>query len=100
MNTMIPMPVQTTVKAKPRRKRKSATGLPYASAASGNRAREEATKWLRRLGCEQIGFMDDFQAQELLLAFTHRGRHVQLRASAKGWAQKWLKENPQGYRSR
>jgi hypothetical protein len=101
MNTMIPYAsaTATTVKAKPRRKRKSTTGLPYASATSGTKARDEATKWLRRLGCEQIGFMDDFQTQELLLAFTHRGRHVQLRASAKGWAQNWLKENPQSYRS-
>jgi hypothetical protein len=90
----------TGVKARPRRKKKPTTGLPYASATSGTKAREEATKWLRRLGCEQIGFMDDFEKQELFLAFTHRGRQVQLRASAKGWAQAWLKDNPQSYRSR
>jgi hypothetical protein len=73
---------------------------PYASATSGTKAREETIKVLRRLGCESIGFMDDFEKQELLLAFTHRGRNVQLRASAKGWAQAYLKENPWGYRHR
>jgi hypothetical protein len=29
-----------------------------------------------------------------MLAFTHRGRPIQLTASAKGWAQMYLKENP------
>ena len=38
--------------------------------------------------------MDDFDKDEVLLAFTHRGRSIQLRASAKGWAQMFLKENP------
>ena len=68
--------------------------VPYATASSGQRAREDITKTLRRFGCESIGFMDDFAQHEVLLAFTHRGRQVQLRASAKGWAQIWLKENP------
>jgi hypothetical protein len=69
-------------------------GIPYASASAGQRARDEITKVLRRFGCEAIGFMDDFEAHEVLLAFTHRGRQVQLRASAKGWAQLYLKERP------
>jgi hypothetical protein len=51
------------------------------------------SKILRRFGCESIGFMDDYEKHEVLLAFTHRGRNVQLRASAKGWAQIYLKEN-------
>jgi hypothetical protein len=67
---------------------------PYASATTGTKAREEITKILRRFGCESIGFMDDFNEHEVLLAFTHRGRQVQLRASAKGWAQMFLKEKP------
>jgi hypothetical protein len=37
------------------------------------------------LGCESIGFMDDYEKHEVLLAFTHRGRNIQLRVSAKGW---------------
>lgn len=68
--------------------------VPYADATSGAKARDEITKVLRRFGCEFIGFMDDFEAHELLLAFRHRGRSVQLRANAKGWAALWLKEHP------
>lgn len=68
--------------------------VPYAEASSGAKARDEITKLLRRFGCESVGFMDDFDHHEVLLAFTHRGRQVHLRASAKGWAAMWLKENP------
>ena len=68
--------------------------IPYASATTGQKAREEVTKILRRLGCESIGFMDDFQNHEVLLAFHHRDRRVQLRASARGWAALYLKAEP------
>jgi len=74
--------------------------VPYASASAGQRARDEISKILQRFGCESIGFMDDFEKHEVLLAFTHRGRNHQMRASAKGWAQLWLKENPYSYRCR
>lgn len=67
---------------------------PYASATSGAKARDEITKILQRFGCESVGFMDDFAKHEVLLAFTHRRRQIQLRASASGWAQMFLKENP------
>lgn len=73
---------------------------PYASATSGASARDEITKILRRFGCESVGFMDDFDKHEVLLAFTHRGRPVQLRASAKGWAATFLRENPWNHRRR
>jgi hypothetical protein len=73
---------------------------PYADASSGASARDEITKVLRRFGCESVGFMDDFEQHEVLLAFRHRGRQVQLRASAKGWAQLYLKENPYSSRRR
>jgi hypothetical protein len=53
---------------------------------------------LRRFGCESVGFMDDFENYELILAFQHRGRPMQLKASAKGWAQLYLKEKPWSYR--
>jgi hypothetical protein len=69
-------------------------GIPYAAASTGVKARDEIIKILRRFGCESVGFMDDFDKHDVLLAFTHRGRRVQLRASAKGWAQMWLIENP------
>jgi len=48
--------------------------IPYASATSDGRARDEITKILRRFGCESVGFMDDFEKHEVVLAFTHRGR--------------------------
>jgi hypothetical protein len=68
--------------------------VPYENATSGSAARAETTKFLRRMGCESVGFMDDFANQEVLLAFVHRGRHVQLRASAKGWVAMYLKAEP------
>jgi hypothetical protein len=74
--------------------------VPYATATSGSKARDEITKLLQRFGCENVGFMDQFASNELLLAFTHRGRPVQLRASAKGWAQMYLREKPWHRRSR
>jgi hypothetical protein len=94
---------QLSEPTKPKRRRakkQRTTSTPYASAITGVRAREEITKILRHFGCESIGFMDDFEKHEVLLAFTHRGRPVQLRASAKGWATVWLKEHPYSYRSR
>jgi hypothetical protein len=71
---------------------------PYARATSGAAARDEITKLLRRFGCESVGFMDDFENYDLILAFKHRGRQMQLKASAKGWAAMYLKENPYTYR--
>lgn len=68
--------------------------IPYENATSGMKARDEITTILRRFGCENVGFMDDFSEGTVLLAFRHRGRSVQLKASAKGWAAMWLKENP------
>lgn len=68
--------------------------VPYESATSGDAARSEITKILRRFGCSSIGFMDDFDKKEILLAFEHRGNRVQLRASAKGWAALYLKAHP------
>jgi len=75
-------------------------GVPYAGATTGTKAREEISKILRRLGCESIGFMDYDNTHEVLLAFMHRGRQVQLRVSAKGWAQFYLKQRPWSYKHR
>ena len=68
--------------------------LPYASASSGIRAREEIVNILKRFGCESVGFMDEFDTNSVLLAFTHRGRQINLRASAQGWANAFLEEQP------
>lgn len=69
-------------------------GLPYANASSGAKARDEIVRILQRFGCESVGFMDEFNDRSVLLAFTWRGRSIQLRASAQGWANAWLTENP------
>ncbi len=71
--------------------------IPYATASTGTKAREEIIKILQAFGCESVGFMDDFENYSLLLAFKHRGRQMQLQASAKGWAAMYLKENPWSY---
>ncbi len=74
--------------------------VPYEGATTGAQARDEIMKVLRRFGCESVGFMDDFEKHELILAFRHRGRPIQLTASAKGWAQMYLKANPYNHRRR
>lgn len=68
--------------------------LPYASARSGMKAREEIQKILQRFGAESVGFMDEFNTRTVILAFSLRGQPVQLRASAQGWANAFLKEAP------
>lgn len=75
-------------------------GAPYADAVGGQNARDETTKILRRFGCENVGFMDDFAKHEVLLAFKHRGRAVQLRASAQGWASMYMRDHPWNARRR
>jgi len=74
--------------------------VPYEKATSGAAARDEIVKLLRRMACESVGFMDEFATGSLLLAFRHRGRDYQLRASAQGWATWWLRENPYTTRTR
>lgn len=74
--------------------------VPYENATSGDEARGEITKILKRFGCSSIGFMDDFAKKEVLLHFEHRGNTVSLRASANGWAAMYLKAHPYSYRMR
>ncbi|MCY4471130.1 MAG: hypothetical protein OXC08_20635 [Thiotrichales bacterium] len=68
--------------------------IPYENATSGAKAREDITKLLRRFGAESVGFMDEFDSHSVSLAFTYRGRRIQLRASAEGWANLYLREHP------
>lgn len=70
--------------------------IPYASANGGHTARNQIISMLQKFGCESVGFMDDFEDHSVLLVFKHRGRSMQLRASARGWATMYLKENPWG----
>lgn len=74
--------------------------VPYANATSGEAARNEIIKILRRLGASKIGFMEDFDKRTLLLHFEHHGSVVNLEASAKGWAAMFLKEQPHTSRHR
>lgn len=74
--------------------------VPYENASSGAAARDEISRLLRRFGCESVGFMDDSAGQSVLLAFTQRGRQVELRASAKGWARMFPKAKPWSSRMR
>lgn len=74
--------------------------VPYAGATSGAAARDEITKLLRRFGAEKVGFMDNFDKNEVVLQFVHHGRPVALSASAKGWAAMYLKAHPWSARTR
>lgn len=75
-----------------------ATTIPYEHATTG-KARNETIKLLQLFGCESVGFVDDFDHHMVVLAFRHRGRAVRLEASAKGWAELWLKRHPYNRRS-
>jgi len=72
--------------------------LPYSSATSGDRALMEIQKILRGFGCNKFGSMLDDSAGELLIQFEYRGRQVSVKASMKGYAAAWLKENEWNYR--
>ncbi|MBV7482480.1 hypothetical protein [Bordetella sp. BOR01] len=68
--------------------------LPYSTATSGEKALGEIQKLLRGFGCSKFGSMGDDGAGELLVQFEYRGRQVSAKASTKGYAAAWLKENP------
>ena len=71
-----------------------AVSVPYAQATSGTAARADILNILKRFGCQTVGFMDDFETHTLILAFKWRGRQIQLRASAQGWANYFLRQSP------
>ena len=74
--------------------------LPYENATSGNNAINDIQKMLRGFGCAKFATGEDYESGELFVQFEHRGRQVQLRASAKGYAAAWLKEHPFTTRTR
>jgi hypothetical protein len=75
-------------------------GLPYENATSGSNAINDIQKMLRGFGCTKFATGEDYDTSELFVQFEHRGRVVNLRASAKGYAAAWLKEHPFGTRTR
>jgi len=84
---------------KSRRKRRAVSVVPYASATS-TRSQDEAKRLLLKLGCEGVGFFDDYAKREVLLQFKYRGRSIEMRVPWKGWAQLYLKEHPWNYSRR
>lgn len=70
--------------------------LPYQEAEAGSRAGEQIKKDLRRLGASSVGIMEDFESGDLRVQFVYRGHHVDLRASATGYAAAWKRHNPRG----
>jgi len=74
--------------------------LPYENATSGNNAINEIQKMLRGFGCTKFATGEDFDTGELFIQFEHRGRMVNLRANAKGYAAAWLRAHPYGPRVR
>jgi hypothetical protein len=87
-------PTGTVVGRSTRKRRGHKTGVPYEN------ANEEISKVLKRLDCKNIGFKPLDDTHEVLLEFERRGREIQLRVSAKGWAQAFLKKQPWSYRHR
>ncbi len=74
--------------------------LPYENATSGDKAIGEIQKMLRAFGCQRFATGEDYESGELFIQFEHRGRQVQLKASAKGYAAAWLRAHPYGPRVR
>ncbi len=68
--------------------------IPYYAATSGVKARGEIQNILRHFDCESVGFLDEFKTKTVVLAFSYRGHNVSMRASAQGWANLYLRENP------
>lgn len=74
--------------------------LPYENATSGSNAINDIQKMLRAFGCQRFATGEDYESGELFIQFEHRGRQVQLKASARGYAAAWLKAHPYGPRVR
>jgi hypothetical protein len=72
--------------------------IPYATATSGDKALLELQRTLAKFGCQSFGTMTDAEKGETIVQFRWRNRDVSLRASWKGYATAWLKDNP--YRPR
>jgi hypothetical protein len=92
------VPSASATSKKPRRKRRGTPLMPPYASATSTRSQDETKKLLlEKLGCEEAGFYDKPGTHEVLLQFKHRGREVQLRVSARGWAALYLKRRPWNY---
>lgn len=68
--------------------------LPYERATSGEKALGEIQKILRGFGCNKFGSMADDVEGTIMVQFEYRGRQCSVKASIRGYAAAWLKENP------
>lgn len=74
--------------------------LPYENATSGQSAINDMQKILRGFGATSFGCMEDFEAGEVIVQFTHRERTVVVKASSAGYAAAWLRHHPYTSRHR
>ncbi|MBO0719047.1 MAG: hypothetical protein J2P55_17190 [Rhizobiales bacterium] len=76
------------------------SSLPYAYARSGRDARDEIIRVLTKLGCTEVGFLDNFEDHTVTLHFKHRSHTVCLRVDAQGWVKLFLRTNPHTSRNK
>ena len=74
--------------------------LPYAAATSGDRAIGEIEKFLKKFGCTSFGSIMHYGDGVRVVQFDYRQHTVVVKASAKGYAAAWLRENPHTNRSK
>lgn len=74
--------------------------LPYENSTAGKRALDDIEKTLESFGATSFGVMKDFNNGALIVQFEYRNRKMEIKASAKGYATAWLKQNPYTNRMR
>lgn len=67
--------------------------LPYENATSGSRALDDIQKILTQYGCQRFGTMTDNEKGEIIVQSNYRGREILVKASVRGYAAAWIKEN-------
>lgn len=72
--------------------------LPYENASSGRTAMDDIRKVIITFGCSKFAPMEDFTTGTVSIQFEYRGRMVQVSASAKGYADLWMREHPHSNR--
>lgn len=68
--------------------------LPYQEAKAGQRRENEIRDTLRELGAGKIGFMQDYDNDEIICQFQLGQRQISVVVSISGYAAAWLKANP------
>ena len=74
--------------------------LPYENATSGEKSLKDLQKMLQEFGVNKFGQWMDFETGTLSVQFEYRGRVVEVRASASGYAAAWKQHHPYSNRSR